>query len=159
MACIFCKTVRGEMPCLKLAETATSIAFLDVNPLSRGHCLVIPKHHAAKLHELPAESVSDCALLMHRVAGALGVENYNILQNNGKLAHQAVFHVHFHIIPKTARNDGLGIGWDQMEVGCDMAQLKQVAEAIVLRINANATTTTSATTSDNSNSGGAAAAK
>jgi len=98
---------------LKLAETELSYSFLDIGPLSKGHSLVIPKYHAEKLHELPDEYLKDALPLAKKLAIAIGAENYNLLQNNGKIAHQVVPHVHFHIIPKPSdsKTEGLGIEW------------------------------------------------
>ena len=98
-----------------MSESATTVAFLDIFPLSPGHTLVIPKHHSQKLHDLPPAAVSDLSAELIKVAGAVvkatGVEDYNILQNNGEPAHQVVKHVHFHIIPKPDEKRGLGIKW------------------------------------------------
>lgn len=118
--CIFCKIVRGEIPCAKVAESAKAFAFMDIGPLARGHVLVIPKAHAACLHELDLESAADVGLLVAKVsravAGPEGTTQYNVLQNNGKLAHQEVPHVHFHVIPKRDMATGLQIGWDTIKV-------------------------------------------
>ncbi|CDZ98438.1 hit family protein 1 [Phaffia rhodozyma] len=112
-SCIFCKIIKSEIPSLKLAETELSYAFLDIGPLSKGHCLVIPKYHAAKLHELPDNHLADILPLAKKLAIATGAVDYNILQNNGRNAHQVVDHVHFHVIPKPSESDesGLGIKW------------------------------------------------
>eukprot|EP00760_Papus_ankaliazontas_P035705 PhM_4_TR7987/c0_g1_i1/m.13353 len=109
--CIFCKIIAGAIPCHKLFEDDNTLVFLDISPLSEGHCLVIPKFHAAKVHELPASAMAALGPVLGKVAGALGCENYNILQNNGAVAHQVVMHVHFHIIPKPNEAEGLQIGW------------------------------------------------
>ncbi|KAJ3285786.1 Adenosine 5'-monophosphoramidase [Rhizoclosmatium sp. JEL0117] len=109
--CIFCKIVKGIIPCHKVYETATTLAFLDINPLSAGHTLVIPKYHAQFMHQLPDESLAEILPIAKKVAIATGAENYNLLQNNGRLAHQAVDHVHFHVIPKPNAQEGLGINW------------------------------------------------
>ena len=86
----------------------------DINPLSKGHLLIIPKERKAYLHELSDEQAAAIGRVLPRLARAVmkatGAESYNVLQNNGAAAHQAVFHVHFHIIPKGA-DGGLGIGW------------------------------------------------
>ena len=115
MSTIFSKIISGEIPCHKVYEDAHVLAFLDINPLSRGHTLVIPKEEAAYLHELSEESAAAIGRVLPRIARAVvkatGVEHYNVLQNNGAPAHQAVFHVHFHIIPKPSSEEGLGIGW------------------------------------------------
>jgi histidine triad (HIT) family protein len=113
---IFGKIVRGEVPCHKVYEDELVLAFLDVNPLSRGHLLVIPKEPAVTLDELSDESAAALGRVLPRLCRALrrvtGVANYNVLQNNGSGAHQAVFHVHFHIIPKANADEGLGIRWN-----------------------------------------------
>ncbi|KAI5827083.1 HIT-like protein [Schizophyllum commune Tattone D] len=134
-SCIFCKIIKGEIPSLKLLETELSYSFLDINPLSTGHALVIPKYHAAKLHELPDEYLADAMPVAKKIAVALGAENYNILQNNGRIAHQVVDHVHFHVIPKPATEDGkpkddagLVIGWPQQTVTKE--ELAKVAEEV-----------------------------
>ncbi|OLL25952.1 Hit family protein 1 [Neolecta irregularis DAH-3] len=78
--CLFCKIVKGDIPSLKLAETATAYAFMDIQPLSKGHALIIPKYHAEKLHELPHDTLSDILPMAVQIAKAIGCENYNILQ-------------------------------------------------------------------------------
>lgn len=118
VACVFCKIIKGEIPCHKIAETSKCLAFLDVAPLSRGHVLVIPKAHCARLHELDEDSAADLGALMVKLsrvaAGPDGNTQYNILQNNGEMAHQVVQHVHFHIIPKRDTETGLKIQWDSL---------------------------------------------
>lgn len=114
--CIFCKIVKGDIPCMKVAELAGAVAFLDINPLThRGHTLVIPKAHAQFAHDVDGDALADCGRLIGLVGKRLVKHglcaDYNVLQNNGALAHQEVPHVHFHIIPKTSDADGLGIDW------------------------------------------------
>lgn len=108
--CIFCKIVAGTLPCFKVAETEHTLAFLDINPLSHGHTLVIPKYHAQKVHEVPVEAMAELGKQLVVLSKAIGAADYNILQNNGRNAHQLVDHAHFHIIPKT-EDEGLKIGW------------------------------------------------
>lgn len=112
---IFSKILSGEIPCHKVYEDDYVLSFLDINPLSVGHTLVIPKEAVATLGELSDESSAAIGRVLPRICRAIvaetGCENYNILQNNGAPAHQAVFHVHFHIIPKSSPEQGLGIGW------------------------------------------------
>jgi histidine triad (HIT) family protein len=114
MATIFDRILDGEIPCHRVYEDEHVLAFLDIGPLSPGHTLVIPKERAAKLHELSAESAAAIGRVLPRlcraVLAATGASDYNLLQNNGAAAHQAVFHVHFHIIPRLG-SAGLGIGW------------------------------------------------
>ena len=112
---IFSKILRGEIPCARVYEDAEVLAFLDIFPLSPGHTLVIPKEPAATLDQLSDASAAAIGRVLPRIARAVlaatGATAYNVLQNNGAAAHQAVFHVHFHIIPKMDDGKGLGIGW------------------------------------------------
>jgi diadenosine tetraphosphate (Ap4A) HIT family hydrolase len=110
--CAFCRIIHGDIPSYKVIETEHAWVQLDRAPLSDGHTLVVPKFHAEKLHELPERYVVEVAGLVQRVAMALsggsgGAVDYNVLQNNGRLAGQSVPHVHFHVIPKTNLGDGL----------------------------------------------------
>ncbi|KAI8219427.1 Hit family protein 1 [Colletotrichum sp. SAR 10_99] len=125
-SCIFCKIIKGEIPCFKLFESDKSLAFLDINPLSRGHALVIPKHHGAKLADIPDEHLSEILPVVKKLVAASGAEDYNVLQNNGRIAHQMVDHVHFHMIPKPSEAEGLGVGWPQQAT--DMDKLKALFE-------------------------------
>lgn len=122
---VFGKILDGEIPCHKVYEDDHVLAFLDVGPLSRGHTLVIPKERKAFLHELSDESAAAIGRVLPRlcraVRKAVGVDAYNVLQNNGTTAHQVVMHVHFHIIPRTA-SDGLGIGWPASALDGDEAR-------------------------------------
>jgi histidine triad (HIT) family protein len=112
---LFSKIIRGEIPCFKVYEDEFVFSFLDIAPLSAGHTLVIPKRPARTLDELDAESAAALGRALVLVARAVkqvtGCAAYNILQNNEAAAHQAVFHVHFHIIPKPNEQQGLGVGW------------------------------------------------
>jgi histidine triad (HIT) family protein len=112
---IFSKILRGEIPCHKVYEDDRVLAFLDVGPLSRGHTLVIPKEAAPTLDALSDESAAAIGRVLPRLCRAVvkvtGCADYNVLQNNGAPAHQAVFHVHFHIIPKPDAERGLGVEW------------------------------------------------
>lgn len=112
---IFAKILRGEIPCHKVYEDEHVLAFLDVGPLSRGHTLVIPREPAETLDQLSDASAAALGRVLPRLCRAVmsvtGCAAYNVLQNNRPEAHQAVFHVHFHIIPKPDARQGLGVGW------------------------------------------------
>ena len=112
---VFSKILRGEIPVQRVYEDAHVLAFLDIAPLSEGHTLVIPKEAAVTMDGLSDESAAAIGRVLpglcRAIRSATGCQDYNILQNNGVAAHQAVMHVHFHIIPKTGDNEGLGIGW------------------------------------------------
>jgi histidine triad (HIT) family protein len=131
MASIFTRIIQGEIPCHRVYEDPHVIAFLDIGPLSRGHVLVVPKEERVRLHELSEASAAALGIALRKVAAAVvratGCADYNVLQNNGAPAHQAVMHVHFHVIPKYADGSGLGIRWDAGKAPADAAAL---AEAI-----------------------------
>jgi len=127
-ACIFCKIIKGDIPSFKLFESDKLLAFLDIQPLSKGHALVIPKHHGSKLTDIPDDQLTEILPIVKKLAAASGAENYNVLQNNGRLAHQEVDHVHFHMIPKPNAAEGLGIGWPA--TATDMEGLKQLHAAL-----------------------------
>ncbi|RHZ69416.1 hit protein 1 [Aspergillus turcosus] len=127
-ACIFCKIIKGDIPSFKLFENDKVFAFLDIQPLSRGHALVIPKFHGAKLTDIPDEYLNEVLPVAKQLAKASGAEDYNILQNNGRIAHQVVDHVHFHMIPKPNETEGLGIAWPAQPT--DMDKLKALHEEI-----------------------------
>ncbi|WFD48078.1 bis(5'-nucleosyl)-tetraphosphatase (asymmetrical) [Malassezia furfur] len=109
--CIFCKIIAGKIPSRKFIETDKAYAFLDIGPTAPGHSLIIPKYHAAKFHELPDDTLSDILPVAKKIALATGATDYNLLQNNGRIAHQVVDHVHFHVIPKPNEEQGLVVGW------------------------------------------------
>ena len=129
---IFSKIIRGEVPCHKVYEDDLVLAFLDIHPIAPGHTLVIPKEPAATLDELSEASAAALGKVLPKLCRAVkqatGIEAYNILQNNGSAAHQAVFHVHFHIIPKYDDGQGLGIDWPAGKL-VDGAQLAQAIAA------------------------------
>ena len=116
MPTIFTRIVSGEIPCHRVYADDHVFAFLDIAPLSHGHVLVVPREERAMLHELSDASAAALGRALPRVARAVmaapGATHYNILQNNGALAHQAVPHVHFHVIPRYPDGSGLGIRWD-----------------------------------------------
>lgn len=129
MPSIFTRIIAGEIPCHRVYEDEHVIAFLDIGPLSRGHVLVVPKEERERLHELSEESAAALGSALRRVAAAVvratGCADYNVLQNNGAAAHQAVMHVHFHVIPRHGDGTGLGIRWDARTLPGDAAELAQ----------------------------------
>lgn len=126
-SCIFCKIIKGEIPSMKLLETKHTYSFLDIQPTSDYHCLIIPKFHGAKLHNVPDEYLADLLPVVKKLTTVLGMdvnntpegEGYNVLQNNGRIAHQVVDHVHFHLIPKRDTETGLVVGWPAQETDFD----------------------------------------
>ena len=124
---IFSKILRNEIPCHKVYEDEHVLAFLDISPLSRGHTLVIPKEPAVTLDQLSDASSAAIGRVLPRICRAVmqatGCPAYNLLQNNGSEAHQAVFHVHFHVIPKPDAQQGLVMQWRSQQLGADAAEL------------------------------------
>ncbi|MFW5875117.1 MAG: HIT family protein [Myxococcota bacterium] len=133
---IFSKIIAGDIPCHKVYEDDLVLAFLDIGPLAEGHTLVIPKEPAETLDRLSEESSAAIGRVLPRLCRAVreatGCEAYNVLQNNGSSAHQAVFHVHFHIIPKPSEAQGLGIRWPAGKL--DQERAAQLAEQIAARV-------------------------
>ena len=116
--CIFCKIANGEIPSKTLYEDDKFRVILDLGPASKGHALILPKEHYAELYELPEETAGEVMKLAKKMAAQmtqrLGCEGFNLVQNNGDLAGQTVFHFHMHLIPRY-RDDGQKIGWKPQE--------------------------------------------
>jgi len=102
--CVFCAIAEGEIPSFKIYEDDLVLAYLDINPCTEGHALVIPKAHSSGLVDTPDETLAAIIQRVKRVAAhmkeKLPCDGFNILQNNGEAAGQSVFHVHFHIVPR-----------------------------------------------------------
>ncbi len=115
MDCIFCKIIRGEIPCSKVFENEKFFAFLDIGPVNRGHTLVIPKKHYKNLFDMPEEELKGYMEAIQKVSKAVmkGVDadGVNINMSNESAAGQVVMHAHVHIIPRF-KNDGLKL-WPQ----------------------------------------------
>ena len=127
--CIFCAIAAGEIPSFKIYEDELVLAYLDINPFTRGHALVIPKAHSEGLLDTPDETLAAVIARVRKVAAhlkqALGCEGFNVLQNNGEAAGQTVRHLHFHVVPRY----GTGPIAFESRPG-DMAELQALAERI-----------------------------
>ena len=112
--CIFCKIIKGEIPCRKIYETENILAFLDINPVNPGHTLVIPKQHYELIEQVPEDILAELIKAIKKITPAIkkaaGTDSNNLAVNNGKTAGQVVPHVHFHIMPRH-ENDGLKL-WE-----------------------------------------------
>lgn len=130
---IFDLILSGKIPCHKLYEDDQVLAFLDIAPLSFGHALIIPKERVKTLDLLSDESSAAIGRVLPRLCRAIkkltGANAFNVLENNESLAHQAVNHVHFHIIPKPDEKQGLGVVWPAGKL--DPAQGAELAAKIV----------------------------
>jgi histidine triad (HIT) family protein len=112
--CIFCKIIAGELPAEKVDEDEHTLSFMDINPWTRGHALVIPKQHATDIHEISDESLARVLSAAKRLVGKarenLGADGVNLLNSAGAAAWQTVFHFHVHVIPRYA-GDPLRLPW------------------------------------------------
>lgn len=112
--CIFCKILAGELPATIVAEDERTVTFMDINPATRGHALVIPREHARDLGEIGAEDLAACSLAAQRAAekakANLGAAGVNLLNAYGAAAWQTVFHFHIHVIPRY-EDDPLRLPW------------------------------------------------
>jgi len=108
--CLFCKIVQNEIPSKQVFENDSVLAFLDINPISEGHTIVIPKNHYQTLGELPDEEIGGLfkavKIVAKKIYGNLAIDGYNIVMNNYSAAGQMIEHAHIHIVPRT-RGDGL----------------------------------------------------
>lgn len=112
--CIFCKLANGDIPTATLYEDDDFRVILDAGPATKGHALILPKEHYANLYELDDELAAKVLILakkmITKLTDVLGCDGYNIVQNNGEVAGQTVFHFHLHMIPRY-KNDDSGFGW------------------------------------------------
>ncbi|MDO8479980.1 MAG: HIT family protein [Candidatus Rokubacteria bacterium] len=112
--CVFCMIRDGKIPSAKVYDDERTLAFMDINPLTRGHCLVVTKAHAATLYDAEVEDIKAAVATAKKVAGALrkalSPDGLNMLQANGAAAFQSVPHLHLHLIPRWT-NDGKGFDW------------------------------------------------
>jgi len=129
--CIFCKIIRGEIPSFKIFEDDQTFAFMDINPVSPGHSLVIPKFHTANIYEAPDEWAAATINGIQRLARAVNKtvepDGINVLQANGPGAAQSVFHIHMHVVPRT-NGDEMKMNWG-INPG-DMDEIDKLAERI-----------------------------
>jgi histidine triad (HIT) family protein len=129
MDCIFCKIVAGEIPAVKVLDEESVLAFMDINPSSRGHMLIVPKNHAENIFEIPESDLATLIKAVKKCAGAakdaLRAEGVTILQLNGKASDQIVPHLHIHVIPRW-ENDGLSVSTWEMKPG-DMEEIQEIA--------------------------------
>ena len=135
--CIFCKIVKGEIPCFKVYEDDKVLAFEDINPIAEGHTLIIPKEHARNLWEIPGEDLAAIHLASQKIAHALK-EALNpigvaVLQLNGRGVNQVVMHYHLHLMPRTSDSAELPVTNWELKQG-DMEAIKKTAEKIAAAI-------------------------
>src|SRR5947209_2837755 len=112
--CLFCKIVAGDLPSTRVYEDERTVAFMDINPATRGHLLVVPREHSRDLLEIGAEDLAACAAtaqrLAQRVKDRMDADGVNLLNSCGAPAWQTVFHFHLHVIPRY-EDDPLRLPW------------------------------------------------
>lgn len=116
--CIFCKIAAGEIPSSTIYEDEDFRVIMDISPASKGHAIILPKTHATNIFEIPDEVSSKIFVVAKKVATAmkeeLQCEGINILQNNGEIAGQTVFHLHVHLLPRY-KGDKINIKWSHKD--------------------------------------------
>jgi len=120
--CLFCKIVAGEIPSTRVDEDERTVAFMDINPATRGHLLVIPREHSTDLLDVPHEDLEACARMAQKLAkkakDRLGADGVNLLNSAGSAAWQTVYHFHMHVIPRY-EDDPLRLPWQPQEGDTD----------------------------------------
>jgi histidine triad (HIT) family protein len=114
VSCVFCRIVSGTEPAQRIYEDELTLSFMDINPGTRGHALVIPKAHAVDIHDIAPDALAAVARTAQRIAAAakvaLGCAGVNLVQSSGAAAFQSVYHIHFHVIPRYP-GDGVRLPW------------------------------------------------
>ena len=130
--CVFCAIAANEIPSFKVYEDDLVLAYLDINPFSKGHTLVIPKEHSSGLLDTPDETLAALVARVKKVAShlkaTLPCDGFNILQNNGEAAGQTVMHIHFHIVPRYGKEEISFVSQNG-----DMDELKALADRIRMK--------------------------
>lgn len=130
--CVFCKIIAGEIPSTRVLETDRAIAFLDINPVNKGHILIVPKAHYPRVLDLPDDLAAHVGSLVPRLARAVheatGADDSNVVINSGQIAGQTVFHCHWHIVP---RHQGDPVRWPWPQGAYADGEAAKMADAII----------------------------
>ena len=133
--CVFCQIVKKQIPALIIAKNSKAIALLDINPVSDGHTIIIPKKHYCDWQNTPPKVLFAIVKLSHKVIKILNKSlpikplGYNYVSNQGKIAGQQVFHFHLHIIPKYKENEGFKLNHGKIKV----KKIKEIYSRCVLK--------------------------
>ncbi|MFV0380557.1 MAG: HIT family protein [Anaerorhabdus sp.] len=127
--CLFCKIINNELPCHKIYEDDYTLAFLDINPATFGHTLVVTKEHIARLEDASEDSLNHLTntmlLVAKKIKNTCNPKGFNYLSNSDEISGQQIDHLHFHIIPRYDKNDGFEVKHTPQEI-----DLKEVLEKI-----------------------------
>lgn len=133
--CVFCKIIAGEIPSATIYEDEDFKVIMDISPAAKGHAILLPKKHFANLYEMDDTIASKVLIVARKVATAmkeeLGCAGLNLVQNNGEVAGQTVFHFHMHLIPRN-ENDSVNVTWKQGSYA--KGEVERVAAALAKRI-------------------------
>lgn len=136
--CIFCKIITGDIPSAKIYEDEEVYAFLDLSQVTKGHTLVVPKQHTKNIYETHPQVASNLFARIPKIATAVkeafGADGVNIVNNNDKAAHQSVFHLHIHVLPRYEEGDGFGLKWEDNSESTTQEQLQETAQQIKEKI-------------------------
>ena len=131
--CIFCKLANKDIPTNIIYEDEKFTVIMDASPATKGHALILPKNHAANIYELPDKDAADIFVLAKKMAKKmteiLQCDGFNIVQNNGEVAGQTVFHFHMHLIPRYL-NDGNQekLTWNHADISAE--EIEKIAEKL-----------------------------
>ncbi|WP_181349230.1 HIT family protein [Thalassobacillus sp. CUG 92003] len=132
--CIFCKILDGEIPSAKVYEDEEVYAFLDISQVTKGHTLIIPKHHTKDIYHTDAALAEKVFARVPKVANAIKATyspvGLNVLNNNEEPAGQSVFHLHIHLLPRYGKHDGFNLKWEVQADDYTPEDLQQIASAI-----------------------------
>ncbi|PAQ14431.1 HIT family protein [Bacillaceae bacterium SAOS 7] len=136
--CIFCKIIDGEIPSAKVYEDEHVYAFLDISQVTKGHTLIIPKEHKENVFELTSDQAACLFEVVPKIAQAIKkefqVEGLNILNNNGAVAGQTVFHSHIHLLPRYGKEDGFHPIFQDHSGEYSKEEFQQIAQGIAQHI-------------------------
>lgn len=132
--CIFCKIINNEIPSHKVYEDDAVVAFLDISQVTKGHTLIIPKHHVRNIYELPADVARDVFQAVPAIANAIqretGAIGMNILSNAEAIAGQTVYHFHMHLLPRYGKTDGFDAKWETHQDDYSTEDMQTIAAGI-----------------------------
>lgn len=137
--CIFCKIIEGEIPSAKVYEDDKVLAFLDLSQVTPGHTLVIPKKHVENVFDYDSDVSEDIAIRLPVIARAIRAafpesKGMNIVNNNGEVAYQTVFHSHWHLIPRYDQDEGFAMKFDNNQDAYDQEEFQRRADVIAGKI-------------------------
>lgn len=133
-SCVFCSIIAGDIPSKKIYEDEHTYAFFDISQVTKGHTLVVPKHHHEHLFDLPESELTQVYQSVQKVASAIkeifSPAGLNLINNNGEAAGQTVFHYHVHIIPRYDTSDGYQAKWEEHGAAYSDEQLVQMQQQL-----------------------------